>query len=150
MKQTLIVIFFIFLSFPTTSPSYKVIPKENGLIHFIGEWINTPYRYGGTTKSGIDCSAFIKRLYKEVHNLDLPRTAHKQFKNTKRITKNELQKGDLVFFKTYGRNPWHVGMYLGSDYFIHSSVRLGVTISCLTDSQYQKIYYGAGRILTQV
>lgn len=147
MKKILIIIFLIFFYNPISSPKTKIVQTENNLLYFIGEWINTPYRFGGTSKSGIDCSAFVRKLFKDVYDLNLPRTAYRQFKVSKRIKKKDLEKGDLIFFKSYGTNPWHVGMYLGSDYFIHSSIKFGVTVSCLTDLHYQRIYYAAGRIL---
>lgn len=128
------------------------------LFDFVYEWWKTPYRYGGTSKKGVDCSAFTKKLLSEVYSTPLPRTASEQYKATKRIKKEDLKDGDLVFFKTkrrrytrskkvYYTSGWHVGVYLTDGWFIHSSSGSGVKISNLNEAYYKKIYYGAGRIL---
>lgn len=115
------------------------------LYHFIDEWWGTQYRYGGTDKKGIDCSAFTGQLFNAVYNFTLPRTAKEQFENTTKIAKENLQEGDLVFFNTRG-GVSHVGMYLGNDCFVHSSVNGGVTINRLTEDYYSRKFIMGGRI----
>lgn len=114
------------------------------LFGFIEEWWNTAYRYGGTTKKGIDCSAFTGLLLSSVYFLNVPRTAKQQYAASEKIKREEMQEGDLVFFNTRGGIS-HVGVYLSNDYFVHASTSQGVTISSLTDNYYSKRFIGAGR-----
>jgi lipoprotein Spr len=116
------------------------------LFQFIEEWWSTRYSYGGTTKKGIDCSALTGLLLSSVYAITLPRTAREQYAVSKKISKDDLQEGDLVFFNTRG-GVSHVGVYLGNDYFVHASVANGVTISSLNDNYYSGRYIGAGRAL---
>jgi murein DD-endopeptidase / murein LD-carboxypeptidase len=115
------------------------------LYEVIDDWWATRYRYGGTTKKGIDCSAFSGTLLNETYNLVLPRTARDQYAQCEKVAREELQEGDLVFFNTRGGIS-HVGVYLNNGYFVHSSVSSGVTISSLNDSYYSRKYIGGGRI----
>lgn len=118
------------------------------LLHFMDEWYGTPYRYGGTSKKGIDCSAFALGLLSSVFAVSIPRTVREQYENSRRINRSELQLGDLVFFNTRGRIS-HVGVYLINNKFVHASTSNGVMISDLDDSYFYKKYVGAGRILSQ-
>jgi len=149
MKNILLIFILLFSTNTIKNPKIIFSPpqEKNTLFYFIKDWINTPYRLGGTNKRGVDCSAFIRKLYEEVYDTYLPRTAYHQYKISRRIKKRDLEKGDLVFFKTMGKNPWHVGMYLGSGLFIHSSINFGVTVSSMGDMYYRSIYFAAGRII---
>ncbi|MFT3904230.1 MAG: C40 family peptidase [Niabella sp.] len=115
------------------------------LLETIDEWYGTRYRYGGTTKSGIDCSAFVRTLFDEVYKVALPRTAREQYGVARRIPATELREGDLVFFNTRG-GVSHVGIYLRNNKFVHSSTSKGVTISDMFDSYYMRHFIGGGRI----
>ncbi len=84
-------------------------------------FLGVPYKLGGSTLRGIDCSAFVKKIY-EIFNVDLPRTAREQLSVGKKIEKEQLEEGDLVFFKRRG-NSAHVGIYIGDNQFIHASSR---------------------------
>lgn len=109
--------------------------------------LNIPYRFGGTTLRGIDCSAFVQRVFGLI-NLELPRTAREQFGLGERIDRGELSVGDLVFFRTYAQFPSHVGIYLGDDLFIHaSSVGRKVTIDSLEQGYYRKRFLGGRRVI---
>jgi NlpC/P60 family len=119
--------------------------RNMALFNFIEEWWAVRYRYGGTTKRGVDCSSYTGHLLESVYGLTLPRTAREQFAKTQRIAREDLLEGDLVFFNTRGGIS-HVGVYLGNDHFTHSSSHSGVTISSLTDPYYSKRYLGAGRV----
>ncbi|MEQ1554808.1 MAG: NlpC/P60 family protein [Ferruginibacter sp.] len=115
------------------------------LYDFIEDWWATRYRYGGTSKRGVDCSSYTGQLIQNVFGISLPRTAHEQYAKCNRINRMDLQEGDLVFFNTRG-GVSHVGVYLGNDYFTHSSSSSGVTISSLNDTYYAKKYIGGGRV----
>ena len=118
------------------------------LVDYIEDWYGTPYRYGGSTKDGIDCSAFTQTFMLAIYGLAIPRTSAEQYKQTKRIKMHNLQEGDLVFFKTRGSRYGisHVGIYLRNNKFVHASTSGGVMISDLDEAYYVKHYAGAGRV----
>ena len=95
------------------------------------------YKYGGNSKNGIDCSAFIQRAYNTSYNIKIPRTTKYQSKIGREIRKNQLKTGDLVFFKT-GYNTRHVGIYTNNGKFMHASTKKGVIISTLEKCLLQK------------
>ena len=109
----------------------------------IDEWLGTRYRLGGTTKDGIDCSAFVQILYITQFGINIPRTAREQYDVTQRISRTDLKEGDLVFFNTQG-GVSHVGMYLQNNKFVHASSS-GVTISDLFDPYWERRFIGVGR-----
>jgi lipoprotein Spr len=120
--------------------------SDLNLFESIDEWYGTPYRYGGTTKKGIDCSAFVRATLKSAFGYELPRTAREQYYASIRISPTELKEGDLLFFNTRGGIS-HVGIYLKNNKFVHSSSSKGVTISDLFDSYYLSHLIGCGRII---
>ncbi len=124
--------------------------KEIMLMEII-RYLNTPYKYGGNSLDGIDCSAFTQCVFKNSWLLDLNRTARDQFQQGHIINdRSELKFGDLVFFNTRRRvKPGHVGIYIGENFFAHASTKLGVTISSLEHTYYDKRYMGARRIEDQ-
>jgi lipoprotein Spr len=115
---------------------------------FIKEWIGKPYRLGGNTKKGIDCSQFSKRLYRDVFNLELAGVCYKQWNQTKRILRDSLTIGDILFFRSKSSpSGWHCGVYIGERKFVHAANRLeGVKISSIDELKYVKKYRGAGRL----
>ncbi len=119
---------------------------NTSLYNFIDEWYGTHYRMGGTTKKGIDCSAFSGTLLSTIYSFDVPRTAREQYKICEHINKDDLMPGDLVFFNTRGHGVSHVGVYLTGNHFVHSSSSEGVKISSLDDAYYAKKFIGAGRV----
>lgn len=118
--------------------------KNVSLLGFIEDWFGTRYRYGGTTKRGIDCSALTGALLLAVYGFNLPRTARQQYDATEHISKDELKEGDLVFFNTHG-GVSHVGVYLENNYFVEASTH-GVKISSLDDRYYAKRFICGGRV----
>ena len=117
------------------------------LFHFVYDWIGTPYRFGGSSRNGIDCSAFTKELYSDVFNLDIRRSSRDIFSMVSPVTKDELKEGDLVFFKIHSRRISHIGIYLGNNRFAHASSK-GVAISSLDDAYYNRYFYRGGRLLS--
>ncbi len=107
-------------------------------------WLGIPYRWGGTTRRGIDCSSFVQQYVRETLGIELPRaTAGQQYEGVA-ISKDELRAGDLVFFRRRGVR--HVGVYLSGGEFIHASSSRGVTISELADDYWTRYYWMARRI----
>ena len=116
------------------------------LFHFVYDWIGTPYRFGGSSRRGIDCSAFTKELYSQVFNMDIERSSRDIFSMVSPVRRDDLKEGDLVFFKIHSRRISHVGIYLGNNRFAHASSR-GVAISSLDDAYYRRYFYRGGRML---
>ena len=119
--------------------------KNTKMFEFIDEWYGTPYRLGGTTKKGIDCSAFTQFLFTSVYSVSIPRTAKEQYNLTSRISRTELKEGDLIFFNTRG-GVSHVGVYLQNNNFVHASTSGGVTISDVFDEYWGRKFVGVGRL----
>ena len=107
-------------------------------------WKGTPHQWGGTTRSGIDCSALVQTLYRDVAGVQLPRTTRAQVRTGERVRKRNLQPGDLVFFHL--DKSRHVGVYLGERRFVHASSSHGVMTSSLTESYWASRYWTARRI----
>jgi murein DD-endopeptidase / murein LD-carboxypeptidase len=125
--------------------------KNNRLYGFIEDWLGIPYQWGGMNERGIDCSAFVQKLYKEVYDIHIPRTSLEQYytewvelyRNT-----TYLNEGDLVFFKTMNNNNavTHVGFYLQNGYFVNASSSKGVSIAKLNDPYWKVKYRACGRL----
>ncbi len=111
-------------------------------------WLGTAYHFGGTSRNGIDCSAFTRTMFMESANFALPRTASEQFTVGMQVrTIDELKFGDLVFFNTRrGVYASHVGIYLGGNLFCHSSSKYGVTVSSLEEGFYNAHFIGGRRM----
>jgi lipoprotein Spr len=115
------------------------------LYQFVYEWLGTPYRLGGDSKRGIDCSKFSLAVYENVFNTTIGYNSRNQYSNVTPIRKNDLQPGDLVFFKIRSRSITHVGVYLGDDKFAHASSSTGVMVSNLNEAYWKRYYYNGGR-----
>ena len=123
-------------------------PREKVLFEVI-KYLETPYKYGGNTQKGMDCSAFTLQVFQNSLSLEIPRSAHDQYSTGEKVSEEDLKFGDLVFFNTTRRSfPGHVGIYLGENQFVHASRSLGVTVSSLEDAYYKKRFVGARRIET--
>lgn len=129
-----------------SSSTSKLTAREKVLAEIV-RYINTPYQYGGGSKSGIDCSAFTQDIFSKSLNFSLPRTASEQYKMGREInSENNLVFGDLVFFNTTKNSyPGHVGIYLGDELFAHSSSSRGVTISSIQNYYFNSRFIGGRR-----
>jgi peptidoglycan endopeptidase LytE len=120
---------------------------KDRLIRVAERMLSTPYRWGGETLKGLDCSAYVRKVFAYL-NLELPRSAREQFREGVTVDRAELSIGDLVFFRTYAKYPSHVGIYLGDDRFIHaSSLARKVKIDNIEAPYYVKRFIGAKRLL---
>ncbi|MCM1503888.1 MAG: C40 family peptidase [Muribaculum sp.] len=111
-------------------------------------WLGTPYRYGGKSRSGTDCSGMTMVVYRDALGIALPRSSREQQKFCKSIKKSALDAGDLIFFST-GRDKSrvsHVGMYIGDNKFIHASGSRGVIVSDIGEKYYAKNYHSSGHV----
>lgn len=112
--------------------------------------LGTPYRFGGNKpEQGMDCSGFVRHVYKETADLSLPRSARDMSRMGEAVAKAELKPGDLVFFNTRRQPNSHVGIYKGNGEFVHASSRRekAVTISRMDQSYWASRYNGARRVL---
>ncbi|ENK2094555.1 C40 family peptidase [Vibrio vulnificus] len=138
-NRFIIISIFALLSGCSQSPkapetSVALWEHNRELKTFYGEWYGTPYQFGGNTKEGIDCSAFVQQAFLHAYQRALPRTTLAQFNASQPIRWEERQQGDLLFFKTT-KSDYHVGIYLNHQQFMHASTSKGVIIS-RTDNPY--------------
>lgn len=124
------------------------VSETEAFLMEIVKYYKTPYKYGGNSLKGIDCSGFTQSIYKNVLDINLNRSAREQFLQGEVIeNKDDLEFGDLVFFNTRRRvRPGHVGIYLWDNLFVHASTKNGVTVNSLDEEYYSKRYMGARRI----
>ena len=118
----------------------------------VKEYLGTPYRKGGTSKKGFDCSGFARTVYDRLLGIDLPHSSGDQFHSSElqKINTRELQTGDLVFFANQGKKKKqkrinHVGVYLSDGQFIHASSSEGIIVSSLGESYWKKRFVGSKR-----
>lgn len=119
---------------------------ESQLWKHFDRWRGTPYAFGGNSRQGIDCSAYVQLTMQEVANLKLPRTTRTQIHIGQPIELAQLAPGDVVFFQT-GANQMHNGVYMGGGQFMHASSSVGVTVSELDNSYWRARYLKSIRVL---
>ncbi|MDN3556354.1 C40 family peptidase [Halomonas maura] len=112
-------------------------------------WLGTPYRLGGTTRRGIDCSALVQHVFADTFRLPLPRTTRQQVYEGEPVARDALRPGDLVFFRPPGVSR-HVGIYVGEGRFLHASTSRGVKLSSLDNRYWRRHYWQARRPLDTV
>ncbi|MFC0228913.1 NlpC/P60 family protein [Serratia aquatilis] len=122
---------------------YNDTQRLKKILDHYDEWVGVRYKFGGNSRQGIDCSAYMQRVFKDEFSFRLPRTSHEQIKLGSRVAKEDLTTGDLVFFKTSAQER-HVGVYVGDGKFLHASTKVGITVSKL-DNQYWKTKYDQAR-----
>lgn len=129
---------------PKNSPRLEQPSNSVSRINYVyRNWAGTRYRMGGTTKAGIDCSAFVREVMDKAFNKYVPRTTAEQRSLGRSISKSDLRPGDLVFF----RKNNHVGVYIGHGKFVHASSSRGVTTSSLSESYWLRTYTQSRRII---
>jgi lipoprotein Spr len=120
--------------------------ESSTLNSFIRQWLHIPYKYGGMSKSGIDCSGFSSIVMRDVYDIKISRTARDQYNNGEKVRDSWRVPGDLVFFKNVrGHGVDHVGIYIGNNRFAHASTSKGVIVSDLDEDYYHKRYVGTCR-----
>ena len=119
--------------------------KLDLLYQQVEAWEGVPYRLGGLSKEGVDCSGFVYLTYLNRFKTRLPRNAYRQSQAGKYVFQRDLSAGDLVFFRM-GYATGHVGIYLENGLFAHASKSGGVTISHLQNAYWSKRYWKAIRI----
>jgi cell wall-associated NlpC family hydrolase len=110
------------------------------------QWKGTPYRIGGMTKSGVDCSAFVLIVMRDQFGVRLPRTTEEQLRYGKRVRLNRTRTGDLVFFRT-GRKTLHVGIMVDHVRFMHASTSQGVMVSSMNEAYWRDRYLRSRRVI---
>jgi len=130
--------------------SEKLDKEADSVLKKAKTFLGTPYRYGGTTRSGLDCSGLVINSFDAV-GVQMPRISSDQAKEGKEIRLRDVKEGDLVFFKTSGSGINHVGIVEkvrnGEVFFIHSSTSQGVIISSLEETYWNRRFVKAVRVL---
>jgi cell wall-associated NlpC family hydrolase len=123
-------------------------PKQARVIKIARSLIGVPYRFGGETPKGFDCSGFVGYVFRKAAGVDLPRVSHDQARAGKAVSVDDLKPADIVYFKIEHQKPLHVGIYLGRGRFIHApSTRGRVNIQRLNFDYWKKRYRGARRVI---
>lgn len=131
------------------SPDLASLRLTDRVVLFSKKMLDIPYKFGGSSLMGIDCSGYVQKVFGFL-DISLPRTAREQFHFGEPVSKEDLNIGDLVFFRTYASFPSHVGIYLGNNLFIHASSKARkVSIDSLETPYYIKRFIGAKRIFDE-
>lgn len=128
-------------------PEQLVVAQGDGspVLQSAAEFLGHPYRFGSEGGS-FDCSGFVRTVFAKI-GIELPHSAREQFSLGERVSRDELEPGDLVFFHTSRRSASHVGIYVGDDKFVHAATRGGqVQVDSLDESYYARRYLGARRL----
>jgi cell wall-associated NlpC family hydrolase len=124
--------------------------SADGIKHLftdIKQYLGISYRFGGQTPAGFDCSGFVRYMFGKVFDMKLPRSSREMSSIGSKVARSELLPGDLVFFQTKGNRINHVGIFLGNDTFVHSSLSKGITKDKLNEKYYDKRFAGGVRVL---
>ena len=119
---------------------------DKKLIANVTDWLGTPYRGGGHTRMGTDCSGFVSSVFSEVYDLNLSHSGGAMYYQMKEyVKKSDLYEGDILFFKIHSRGVSHVALYLGNNKFIHSASKVGIRVDDLRAAYYSRYFIGGGR-----
>lgn len=122
--------------------------NKDEVMYKVIEYLNTPYLWGGTSKRGIDCSAFVQTVFYQALGIELPRTSLEQSNVGDAVDIKDLKFGDLLFFDTMHKGRvTHVGMYLSDGYFVQSGSKTGVAVASLNSDFYSTTYLKARRVI---
>ena len=119
---------------------------NDSLVKEVIGWLGAPYQYGGESKTGTDCSGFIQQVYKTVYGINTSRSANDIYQDCIKVKKENLQQGNLVFFKINTEKIGHVGIFLQAPYFIHASSSKGVMVSSLELDYWTKYFVSGGKL----
>lgn len=137
---------FVLAGLLTMGTSSVYAADQNVLDSTVKELYGVPYKASGTSTRGFDCSGFTQYVFQKL-GVDIPHSSAAQYQLGKAVARNQLQPGDLVFFKTNGHSVSHVGIYIGNNTFVHSESGIGVVKTSLSDPYYwSKRYVGAKRV----
>jgi lipoprotein Spr len=117
---------------------------SDNLVKEAESWIGTPYKYGGESRNGVDCSGFVLQVYTAL-GVRIPRTSNQQYDYVKKIDFDDKKTGDLIFFSKNSKIN-HVGIYLGSGEMIHASSNNGVVKQLIDDYYFGDKIVGVGRV----
>lgn len=132
-----------------TAKLLRTVPVSGNvkeILTYANTFTGVPYKFGGTTPAGFDCSGYIRHVFQKV-GVQLPRQADEQYTVGKKVEKQNLQPGDLVFFETYEPGVSHSGIYIGDGQFISATSSSGVAVADIDDSYWGPRYVGAKRVL---
>ena len=147
-KKWLLPIFASFMLFSTTHINTAEAATKADVTDTASKYVGIPYKYGGTTTSGFDCSGFTSKVFSDL-GIQLNRTSGSQYQQGTAVAKSDLQVGDLLFFNTSGSGISHVAIYIGDGKMIHSQTGQGVSYSNVNDPYYwSSRYVGAKRVAT--
>ncbi len=131
----------------TVSIPQSLAPQSKALLKEASMWLGTPYKYGGSSRNGVDCSGFVTQVYLSALAIKLPRSSKEQSDYCTPTPKKELVPGDLLFFATGRSNKVsHVGIFIGDNRMIHASSSKGVIVSDITADYYTRTFTGSGRV----
>ncbi len=133
-------------AFPLRRKSKSKIDQAK-MGRIINSFLGTPYKLGGTSRAGIDCSGLVVEVYREYAGFTLPQSTKKLYQLVKKVDKEDLVYGDLVFFSDGWFSVSHVGIYTKDGKFVHSMKGFGVIVSSLDERYYKKRYRGARRVI---
>jgi cell wall-associated NlpC family hydrolase len=117
------------------------VNKSAEVVKEAKKYAGTPYKWGGTTPRGFDCSGYLNHVYEKAAGVNLARTVEGIYKQGTKVSKPEV--GDIVFFQTYKKGPSHAGIYIGDGKFIHSSSSKGVSVASMSSSYWSERYIGS-------
>ena len=119
---------------------------RSALLHHYDRWEGAPYRYGGNSRYGVDCSGFVHAMFKEALDIEVPRSTERLSQAGTRVSRRHLTAGDIIIFRISGKSL-HAGIYVGNGQFIHAAKSRGVMISSLSNPYWTDTYEKSVRII---